>query len=170
MRPQDIVILMKLISTKGRDITNKEMATELGISASEVSESLERSKLAKLVDQSKKKVNMLAFEEFLVHGVKYVFPVVPMNTVRGIATSVSAFPIKDKISSANDTYVWPDPKGSIRGYSVTPLYKSVPDAAKTDSKLYELLVISDTFRIGRPREVEIAKQELNKIIQEYNAR
>lgn len=37
MRPLDIVILMKLISTKDVDVTNKKLATELGISASELS-------------------------------------------------------------------------------------------------------------------------------------
>ena len=45
MRPQDIVILMKLMSTKGKDVTNKQIASELGLSASEVSEALERCRI-----------------------------------------------------------------------------------------------------------------------------
>ena len=170
MRPQDIVVLMKLISTKGRDITNKEIASELGISASEVSEALERCRIARLVDESKKRVNTLALEEFLVHGLKYVFPIIPMRRTRGIVTGISASPIKEKINPTSDVYVWPDTKGDIRGYAITPLYRTVPQAVQSDSKLYELLVIGDTLRIGRPREVEIAKQDLNSIIQEYNAR
>lgn len=169
MRPQDIVILMKLISTKGEVITNKQIASELGISASEVSEALERSRVARLVDESKKRVNTLALEEFLVHGLKYIFPVIPMRRTRGIATGISASPIKEKISDSSEIFVWPDPKGNMRGYAITPLYRTVPQAIQSDSKLYELLVIGDTLRLGRPREVEIAKKELNRIIQEYNA-
>lgn len=169
MRPQDIVILMKLISTKQEGITNKQIAAELGISASEVSEALERCRVARLVDESKKKVNTLALEEFLVHGLKYTFPVIPMRQTRGIATGISASPIKEQISASSEVYVWPDPKGDIRGYAITPLYRTVPQAVQSDSKLYELLAIGDTLRFGRPREVEIAKKELNSIIQEYNA-
>lgn len=170
MRPQDIVILMKLMSTKGKDVTNKQIASELGISASEVSEALERCRIARLVDESKKKVNTLALEEFLVHGLKYTFPVIPMRMKRGIATAVSASPIKEKISTNQESFVWPHPKGEMRGYAVAPLYRTVPQAVQSDPKLYKLLVIGDTLRIGRPREVEIAKNELKELIQEYNER
>ena len=170
MRPQDIVVLMKLISTKGRDITNRQIAIELGISASEVSEALERCRIARLVDDKKKQVNTLAFQEFLEHGLKYVFPIIPGRSVRGIPTGVSASPIKEKISSDRDVFVWPDSTGNIRGYAVTPLYKTVPEAVKSDEILYKLLVIGDTFRIGRSREVEVAKSELQTIINKYNAR
>lgn len=170
MRPQDIVILMKLISTKDKDITKKQIASELLISASEVSEALERCRLARLVDPTKKKVNTLALEEFLVHGLKYTFPAIPMGKTRGIATGMSASPIKEKISVYSEVFVWPDPKGDTRGYAITPLYHTVPKAVQSDIKLYELLVIGDTLRLGRPREVEVAKKELNTIMQEYNAR
>lgn len=170
MRPQDIVILLKLISIKEKGLTYKQIASELGISASEVSEALERCRVARLVDERKKKVNTLALEEFLVYGLKYTFPAIPMSPTRGIATGISASPIKEKISASSEVYVWPDPKGDKRGYAITPLYRTVPQAVQTDSKLYALLVISDTLRLGRPREVEIAKKELNRLIQEYNAR
>lgn len=170
MRPQDIVILMKLMSTRLEGITNKQLAFELGISASEFSEALERCRIARLVDESKKKVNTLALEEFLVHGLKYTFPAIPQGRTRGIATGVSASPIKEQISSSAEIYVWPDPKGDMRGYAIPPLYRTVPKAVQSDPKLYELLVIGDTLRIGHPREIEIAKKELNSLIQEYNAR
>lgn len=168
MRPQDIVILLKKITEKGRDLLNGQIAKDLGISASEVSEALERCRIARLVDQTKRRVNILALQEFLIHGLKYVFPVQPQGIVRGIATAISAAPMKDKIASGTEQYVWPDSKGEIRGAAITPLYKTVPLAVISDEMLYKLLAIADTLRIGRAREVEIAKVELNKILSTYD--
>ena len=51
----------------------KNLAFQLGISQSEVSESLNRSMEAGLIDESKKIVNRIALVEFLIHGIKYVF-------------------------------------------------------------------------------------------------
>lgn len=53
MRPQDIVILLKKVTPTGRSMTNAMIAKELGISASEVSEALERCRIARLVDNLK---------------------------------------------------------------------------------------------------------------------
>ena len=169
MRPQDIVILLKIISSKNKGLSKKQIAEELVISASEVSEALERCRIAKLTDESKTKVNTLALEEFLLHGLKYVYPAVPLTKVRGIATAVSAPFFKDKITQNEDKYVWPDPKGDVRGTGILPLYKTVSCAVKTDQLLYNLLTIADVFRVGRVREIEIAKEELHKIFSEYNA-
>ena len=170
MRPQDIVILLKKVTDKGRRLLNGQVAKELGISASEVSEALERCRIARLVDTAKQRVNILALEEFLVHGLKYVFPVQPQSTVRGIATAISASPMKEKIVSRNEQYVWPDAKGNMRGAAITPLYKTVPAAVTEDDMLYKLLALVDTLRIGRAREVEIAKVELKSILAGYDVK
>lgn len=170
MRPQDIVILLKKITDQGRKLLNVQLAKELGISASEVSEALERSRLARLVDNAKRRVNVLALEEFLIHGLKYVFPVQPQSIVRGIATAVSASPMKEKIITGREQYVWPYAKGNIRGAAITPLYKTVPAAVESDEMLYHLLTLVDTLRIGRAREVEIAKVELKKLLSTYDVK
>lgn len=170
MRPQDIVILLKKVTDKGRLLLNGQIAKELGISASEVSEALERCRVARLVDNTKQHVNILALTEFLVHGVKYVFPVQPQNIVRGIATAISASPMREKIVAGKETYVWPYAKGNMRGAAIMPLYKTVPTAVEGDSMLYELLTLVDTLRIGRAREVEIAKSELTNILSGYDVK
>ena len=54
MRPQDIVILLKIAALKDKQWLAKDLARELNISASEVSESLNRSKLAMLISADKK--------------------------------------------------------------------------------------------------------------------
>ena len=53
MRPQDVVILLKKTTKDGKNLLNKDIATSLKISPSEVSEALERCRIAKLVDRNR---------------------------------------------------------------------------------------------------------------------
>jgi len=161
MRPQDIVILLKIISGKNDGWRNIDIANSLMISPSEVTEALNRCKIAGLIDSKKRIINANSLKEFLIYGLKYVFPVEPGGLVRGIATAHSAYPINQQISS-NETYVWPYAKGDQRGQAIEPLYKTIPVIVQQDNLLYELLVIIDTFRVGRVRETKIAIDELEK--------
>lgn len=162
MRPQDIVVLIKIISLKQTDWKNIDIANAVLISPSEVSEALNRCKIAGLIDSKKKEVNIDSFIEFLIYGLKYVFPVQPGSIVKGIPTAHSASPIKEHISSGSDIYVWPYAKGTLRGQAIEPLYKNLPKAVENDVLFYELLVIIDTIRVGRVREIVIAIKELRK--------
>ena len=162
MRPQDIVVLIKIISLKQTDWKNIDIANAVLISPSEVSEALNRCKIAGLIDSKKKEVKIDSFIEFLIYGLKYVFPVQPGSIVKGIPTAHSASPIKEHISSGSDIYVWPYAKGTLRGQAIEPLYKNLPKAVENDVLFYELLVIIDTIRVGRVREIVIAIKELRK--------
>jgi hypothetical protein len=46
-----------------------------------------------------------------------------------------------------------------------PLYKEAPKAALQDEKFYKLLALVDTIRVGRTREVKVAKLELKRIFE-----
>ena len=160
MRPQDIVVLLKIIAVKHDDWYNSDLAQSLKISPSEISEVLNRCKIAGLIDSKKRKVNINSFMEFLVYGLKYVFPIEPGAIVKGIPTAHSASPINEHISSGSDAYVWASAKGTHRGQAIEPLFKSIPQIVQEDKIFYELLVIVDTIRVGRVREINIAKEEL----------
>jgi hypothetical protein len=162
MRPQDIVILLKIITIKHNDWRNIDLAYSLQISASEISESLNRCKITGLIDSNKRKVHINSLKEFLIYGLKYVFPAEPGALVRGIPTAHSASPINSHISSGKDTYVWPFAFGKTRGQAIEPLYKSIPAVVQDDKPFYELLAIIDTIRVGRVRESGIAVEELDK--------
>ena len=100
-------------------------------------------------------------KEFLIHGVKYAFPVHRGGLVRGIPTAHAAPPLNRQIAESSDPPpVWPDADGNVRGVEFSPLYKNVPAAARRDPKLYELLALVDAIRDGRAREREIAIREL----------
>ena len=163
LKPQDIVILLKIVSLGDREWFHHTLAEDLNMSQSEVSNSLTRSCYAGLIDTSKKRVNRLALLQLLTHGISYVFPQQPGAIVRGIATAHSAPPLNHIIVS-NDYYVWPYARGSERGQAIEPLYEGAIGAVLRDEKLYSLLALVDGIRVGRAREKEIAKSELEKLL------
>lgn len=163
MRPQDIVILLKIVAKGAREWYMKDLSQELGISASEVSESLNRSMQAGLVAPDKKNIQRGALLEFLLHGLKYVYPCRPGGTARGMATAHSAAPLSVQIDS-DENYVWAWAKGDVRGHEIKPLHSSVPQACQSDEQLHELLALVDALRVGHMREKKLAKEELEKRI------
>jgi hypothetical protein len=167
MRPQDIVILLQMMLFGNRKWTFEEVATSLQLSNTEVSFAMERNKLAGLVSPDKTKVNKLALREFLIYGIKYVFPPQLGHSTRGIATAHSAPPVKMYINEGAEHYVWAYYKGTKRGNTIVPLYAKIPKVVENQPDLYELLTIIDTMRAGKKREVEIAINELDKRLNSY---
>jgi len=155
MRPQDIVILINIVTRQDDSWQYRDIAHDLLLSMSEVSESLMRSHMAGLVDETKKKVNRKSLFEFLEHGIHYVFPQAPGTMVTGTQTAHS-HPYFKKLFKAELEYVWPDSEGKLMGLSITPLYKGAPIAAKNDQQLHVLLAAIDILRVGRVREVHVA--------------
>jgi hypothetical protein len=163
MRPQDILILLKIITLGDAKWQYRDLARDLFISVSEVSESLTRSHMAGLVDESRRRVHRQSLMEFIEHGLHYVFPQVPGTLVTGVPTSHSHPYFKDKFES-DLNYVWPDPQGTERGLAINPLHKGVTAAVKKDDTLYKLLACIDVIRIGRVREIQLALSELKNYI------
>lgn len=161
LKPQDVVLLLKIVSDNNPSWNQKPMAESLSLSQSEVSEAVARCKFSGLLAPDGKTVMKTAFIEFLQYGLRYIFPQQPGAIVRGIPTSHSAAPLNAVIQS-NEMYVWPYGKGTARGHSIIPLYPTVPEAALKDVKLHELLALTDALRVGRAREKEIAIVALKK--------
>lgn len=159
MRPQDIVILLKIISYGHENWLMKDLGYELYISLSEISESLNRSVLSGLISSNKKRVMKSSLLDFLIFGLKYVFPQKPGHLVRGIKTSHSTTPLSNVILS-EEIYVWPYFEGNSKGFAVEPLHPNVPKACLNDPKLHELLSLVDAIRLGSKREFNIAVEEL----------
>jgi len=191
MKSQDIFILLKLVSLQQQgpyaeiDAANESdmdnfqvsdpysargLAASLGISKSEINGSINRSIEVGMAIQDRvtkhPKANRKALLEFIIYGLKYVFPAKPARIVRGIPTAFSAPVLKGELLSAGEfAYVWPDAKGKEKGQSVMPLFKSVPVAVKKDPRLYEYLALVDAIRLGNPRESKIAIKMLRERIQ-----
>lgn len=147
MRPQDLVILLKIVARDEENWYNKDLAAQLKISNSEVSESLNRSMISGLIEEDKKTIVKDALFEFLVYGMKYVFPAKPGSLVRGMPTGYSA-PVLSDDFVVDDPLVWEANGHRTKGIAITPLYHTVPQACDKDSKLYDLLALTDALRVG----------------------
>jgi DNA-binding Lrp family transcriptional regulator len=164
MRPHDIAILLKIASKGKESWYMKDLARELNISSSEISESIHRSVIAGLISTDKKTINKLALLDFLKFGLRYVYPQRPGSLVRGIGTSISASPLNNEIMS-NEQFVWAYAKGNIRGQAIEPLHPKTPEACLRDEKYYELMALIDAIRIGKVREQKIAFNMLKERIE-----
>lgn len=156
MRPQDIVILLKIVALGSRDWYFKDLAEQLNISNSEITESLNRSKIAGLLQDDKRSICKDELLEFLVYGLSYVFPIIPGSPTLGMPTAYSA-PVLNRDFVVDDPYVWPKKRASKRGVAIRPLYRTVPQASENDERLYELLSLADALRInnGNDQVVEL---------------
>ena len=174
MKSQDIVILFKLLSLEEQEgdggsascadpYAVRSLEASLGISKTEVSTSLKRSMESKLVAKMRGtlRVNRRNLAEFVLHGLKYTFPVKPGAPQRGSPTAFAAPTLEGQlISAGEDIYVWPYSEGHKRGPAIKPLFQSVPNAALRDERLYRYLALTDAIRIGGPRESGLARELL----------
>lgn len=156
--------MMRLLVGRSADEwTQQELASATGLSQAEVHNAIKRAAYSRLCDSRGKKVMRQALLEFLVHGVKYVFPAQLGGPTRGVPTAWAAPPLSDIIMGGDDERpVWPHPDGKVRGSSVEPLYKTVPDIALQDPAMHEALALVDALRFGRARERKLAQQLLKE--------
>ena len=159
MRPQDILILLQIITLEEKVNRIMDLAYQLKISQSEISEALHRCRVARLLSPEGYHIFRNALLEFIIYGLKYVFPAHPGEVTRGIPTAHSAPPLVDKIVS-QEIFVWPSSEGTARGQAIEPLYASVPVIVLQEPALYELLALIDALRVGKAREQALAVKEL----------
>lgn len=157
MKPQDVLVVLKLMTASWPG-SYAMLGLQLGMSPSMAHSAVRRARQQGLLHPLDYSTHKIALAEFLVHGVRYVFPAELGSPTHGMPTSYAAPPLSDEISYSPDepVPVWPDPEGTMRGSALKPLYHSVPKAAREDSKLYEWLALVDALRTGRAREREIA--------------
>jgi predicted nucleotidyltransferase len=165
LKPQDVLFLLKLVVIGKKPWSFNKMANDLGMSPSEVHAAAKRSMAAGLAlkeaDTIRAEVRNL--EEFLLHGIQYAFVPDRGGLTRGMPTAYAAMPLAgQRMAGTEPPPVWPDPEGEVRGEAFSPLYKSVPGAARRDPALYALLALVDALRSGRARERDMAKKELTK--------
>lgn len=165
LKPQDVVILLKLVALGPEPWTYQRLAVELSISQSEAHAGVRRAVAARLMSDATSGGRPLlpALAEFVVHGVRYAYPPERGALTAGMPTGYAAPPLNKVITQPDEPPpVWPYAEGKVRGYSLAPLYPSVPAAAARDTTLYELLALVDAIRDGRARERSLAAKEIEK--------
>lgn len=163
LKPQDILVLLKLLSIGSRDWTYASLSVELDMSPSQLHAAVKRALAAQLAIREDQGIvpNRRNLLEFLIHGIRYVFVPERGELTRGMPTGYAAPPLAEEFALFSEPPpVWPTSDGRVRGESFSPLYSQAPGAAAKDAELYEWLALVDAIRGGRARERVLAGKEL----------
>jgi hypothetical protein len=160
LKGQDVVLLLRLVGgASGGSV--RALADSVGYDVGGTHRALQRLRQAGLYAPDRGAVPMAAAEEFLVHGVKYVFPAKRGSETRGVPTAWAARPLSGRLAeTAELPPVWPHPTGDTRGIALEPLHPIAPEAALRDVALWERLALVDALRAGDARARSLAERLL----------
>jgi hypothetical protein len=168
LKPQDLLVLLKVAAHPAQRWTYAALGGALSLSASEAHASVKRAVTAELAttegrgDWQPVRPNLL---EFLLHGVRYVWPALSGPVKRGVPTSFGVEPLAGLLNvTAGEAPVWAHPQGSAKGPTLSPLYRTAPQAALADPALHRLLALTDALRTGRARERQLASRQIKEAL------
>lgn len=160
LKPQDLLVLLKVSAHPPQHWTYATLGEALAMSTSEAHASVKRAVASGLAvapsrgEWSPVRPNLL---EFVLHGVRYVWPAMAGPAKRGVPTAFGAEPLAGKLTAApGEAPVWAHPDGKVKGPTLSPLYRTAPQAALADPALHRLLALLDALRTGRARERSLA--------------
>src|SRR5258707_5798941 len=145
LKPQDVVLALKLVVQGDAEWTQHQLARSLHVSAGEVNHGLKRLAACHLFNARERRVIRPSLREFLVGGLRYVFPTQLGLFGQGMPTAFTVGPLAEKLRLGDeDGVVWvvPNKTAQARGRVIEPLYRTVPLAAAEDPLLYEYLALA----------------------------
>jgi DNA-binding Lrp family transcriptional regulator len=157
LKPVDVVVGLRLAEVP--EAKYDQLSADLGISSSTAHASVRRLRAAGLLRPSTRRVNWLAFQEFLAHGLRYAFPARPGARARGVPTAHAGPPLARHIV-ADDVIVWPDATGPAVGEAIAPLYPQAVQLPRRTPAAYEMVTLADAIRVGGTRERRRALEEI----------
>jgi hypothetical protein len=163
LKGEDIIVLLKL-SGSSDDWTVRGLSEGTSVPRSVVQRAVKRLSAAGLVDDRRRQVNFSQAEEFILHGLRYVFPPVLGGEGRGVPTAWAAEPLVGRIASAANELqpVWADAHGDRRGLILEPVHPAAAEAARRDPELGQLLALVDGLRLGDARIRGVASELLRE--------
>jgi len=160
LKGEDIVVLLKLVDVPA-DWTVRSIEAETTIPRSVVQRAIKRLAQAGLYDEHLRQVRISQSEEFLVHGLRYVFPGRVGGPTIGVPTAWAAAPLVRELAPSDELPpVWPAAKGPHRGLEFAPVHPAALEASARDPALGERLALVDALRAGGPRIKSLAAELL----------
>ena len=162
LKGQDMVVLAALMAADD-GCAYAELGERAWISASEAYAAVRRLKDSGLLNNARKliKANVL---EFLVHGLKYAFPMKVLGAGKGMPTAYAAPVAADEFAGVGAVPVWAGSPGQVAGRAYAPFYPTAPNAAAANSAVYDRLALMDMLRGGRLRERDFATRKFKEIL------
>ena len=129
-----------------------------GLVYKDISENVNRNPLASI------KIKKHNCYEFLIHGLKYVFPMEMGAPAIGVQTlSSELIATKEQILS-NTVYVWPYGEGNTSGISIKPIHQNIPLLSLQNPLIYRFFVLLDFLRSKNSRDNLLGKEELKRLL------
>src|ERR1035441_759404 len=100
LKHQDVYVGLKIVASQADRAPSSQLSAEMVMSPSEVHASVRHAEGSHLLHgpQWKNRPNFSALEEFLLHGLKYVFPPERGELTRGVPTWYAAQPLRSIIT------------------------------------------------------------------------
>lgn len=168
LKSQDSLLALKYWSLQQSNeaASVRGIAESIGISPSEISKGSKRLIASRLVVERSGRIfaESGALLEWLCFGVRYAYPVEIVGYGRGMATSWNCPILDSDMTPPSPPLVWPVPGGEIEGVLVKPFHESIPMAASHDALLYRAMSLIEAIRGGKPRELDIARALITKLM------
>jgi len=169
LKAQDTLVAIKIWSLRcaRREMPVREFADSVGISPGEVSKAVRRLINAGLVVERDAVwyVQQAGLCEWLSYGVRYAYAVKPSGFGRGVATSWNCALVESEMVAPSPALIWSQPGGNVEGVVIEPFHSKVPHASSLDDDLYRICALVDAIRLGKPRELKIARRELKQLLE-----
>lgn len=173
LKSQELLVLLKVAAHPTRRFTFATLAAELSMSAAEVHGSVRRATAAGLVSRRGRgdwKPVRSALLEFVLHGARYAFPAEIGPRERGIPMVRGAESLLGLSQGQSaDVLVWAHPQGAVLGPTVSPIYRTAPQAALADPALHHLLALLDAQRVGMVLDHRLSARAFTDAIQSFDA-
>ena len=164
IKGQDIVVLAALMDKEAQKFTYARLADAVRLSVAETYAAVKRLQEATLLNGERNPVRRNV-SEFLVHGLRYAFPMRASGRLaKGMPTAYAAPVAADEFATSGMVPVWTGSRGDIQGQAFDPLYPTAPEAAAGDVALYGRLALIDMLRGGRIRERRFAEKKIEEIL------
>ena len=165
LKGQDMVVLAALMTDGAHEASYAQLAKRAWLSVSETHGAVRRLQDAALVDGGNH-VRARNTTEFLMHGLRYIFPLkMTQERSYGVPAFYAAPLAAGDFAYTGDAPVWKSPSGGVFGRVVEPLYPSAPEAAANDRQIYDRLAAMDMLRGGRIRERLFAERKVEEFLQ-----
>ena len=152
-------MLVRLLGEK-ESPTIARLAEDIGIDGASIHRSLGRLQEVQLVSPERR-ANVPQADEFLTHGLRYVFPPRFAGESRGVPTGWAIDSLRDALApSGSPPPVWAHPEGWVRGIALEPLHDCVAEVAFRDAELARRFGLVDGLRLGDVRVRALAREQL----------
>jgi len=153
--------------------TYGEIGREVGLSDSQVYESIRRAADAGLFSRERHGLRVRPLLEFVLYGARYAFPAVRLPATAGWPTASSHPTLAANLRAGGDDsaakWVWPDIDGPAFGTGLLPLHRAALQVAAARSaalaELHAQLAWFDELRVGRRRGRKLAAARLTWAIE-----